>query len=94
MEGVLCLKDCRYTCCSCGCEDWDHLLDQVMTEVRRSLPAVYLSFLKDPSVIAQWREGCQYDFPELTDWEKDTVPGMCEDVPGMLSGWSFIYKVV
>ena len=42
------------------------LLDQVMAEVQRSLPADYLSFLNDPSVIAQWREGCQYDFPELT----------------------------
>ncbi|KAL7847934.1 hypothetical protein AOLI_G00226520 [Acnodon oligacanthus] len=66
MEVALCLKDCRYTCCGCGCEDWDRLLDQVMAEVRRTLPAVYLSFLNDPSLIAQWRDGCQYDFPELT----------------------------
>ncbi|KAL7887731.1 hypothetical protein AOLI_G00054520 [Acnodon oligacanthus] len=44
-----------------------HLLDQVqISEVQISLPADYLSFLNDPSVIAQWREGCQYDFPELT----------------------------
>ena len=52
------------------------LLDQVMAEVQRSLPADYLSFLNDPSVIAQWREGCQYDFPELTvspavEWTED-----------------------
>ncbi|KAL7834519.1 hypothetical protein SRHO_G00287660 [Serrasalmus rhombeus] len=33
-----------------------------MAEVQRSLPADYLGFLNDPSVIAQWREGCQYDF--------------------------------
>ncbi|KAL7888570.1 hypothetical protein AOLI_G00035440 [Acnodon oligacanthus] len=43
-----------------------HLLDQVMAEVQRSLPADYLGFLNDPSIIAQWKGGCQYDFPELT----------------------------
>ncbi|KAL7875345.1 hypothetical protein AOLI_G00103080 [Acnodon oligacanthus] len=52
------------------------LLDQVMAEVQGSLPAEYLSFLNDQSVIAQWREGSRYDFPELTvspagEWTED-----------------------
>ncbi|KAK3509821.1 hypothetical protein QTP70_012405 [Hemibagrus guttatus] len=53
------------------------LLDQLAAETVGSLPAAYQEFLNDPTVINQWREGGQYEFPTLNisaaveEWQED-----------------------
>ncbi|KAK3543489.1 hypothetical protein QTP70_023206 [Hemibagrus guttatus] len=41
------------------------LLDQLAAEIVGSLPAAFQELLNDPTVIDQWREGGQYEFPLL-----------------------------
>ncbi|KAK3534744.1 hypothetical protein QTP86_024079, partial [Hemibagrus guttatus] len=53
------------------------LLDKLAAETVGSLPAAYQELLNDPTVIDQWREGGQYEFPSLNisaaveEWQED-----------------------
>ncbi|KAK3558188.1 hypothetical protein QTP86_012377 [Hemibagrus guttatus] len=53
------------------------LLDQLAAETVGSLPAAYQELLNDPTVIDQWREAGQYEFPSLNisaaveEWQED-----------------------